>query len=208
MIGAIGRVCANDHLAGLVFDPRFEEKVSPKRRVVEMTSVTRLDVYMPMPLTKIQQIGGDVSAKERKFQIHLDMYDEALPVNILVPFNRMRLLTEVLEDVDTPQEVRDTLVQKAVEADCEREDLVVVGDDDADVLDPRRILDREEDGFVDDPENEDTGSEGEEENGDVDESSVDEEISDNYSDIESIDEGEDVDNDDDDIEGAHIDRED
>ena len=63
-----------------------------------------------MPLTKVQQQGGSLITKKRKFQTHLDLFEESMPVNILVPVNRMRLLTEVLEDVDTPQDVREFLV--------------------------------------------------------------------------------------------------
>jgi len=79
MIGAIGRVC-NNHQAGLQFDPRFEEKVTPKRRIVEMTSIIRENIYMPMPLTKVQLAGVNVQANERKFHIHLDVYEELMPV--------------------------------------------------------------------------------------------------------------------------------
>lgn len=62
---------------------------------MELTSIVRMDVYLSMPLTKIQILGANFPAKDRKFQIHLDLYDESLPVNILVPWNRMRLLTDV-----------------------------------------------------------------------------------------------------------------
>jgi len=170
MIGAIGRVC-NTHQRGQQFDPRFEENVSPKRRVVEMTSIIRENIYMPMPLTKVQVAGGNVQAKERKFHIQLDVYEELMPVNLLVPLNRMRLLTEVLEDVDTPEDVREMLVQEGTEAENAR------NEDEG----RKRMLAIEENAFVDedsdDSEEEDAG----EVNEDHDESLDDEDIYDNNS---------------------------
>jgi len=177
MIGAIGRVC-NTHQRGQQFDPRFEENVSPKRRVVEMTSIIRENIYMPMPLTKVQVAGGNVQAKERKFHIQLDVYEELMPVNLLVPLNRMRLLTEVLEDVDTPEDVREMLVQEGTEAENER-----IVDDMGEGR--NKMLAIEENAFVD----EDSDNSEEEDSGEVnedhDESSDDEEICDDNSELDA-----------------------
>lgn len=96
----------------------------------------------------------------------------------------MRLLTEVLDDVDTPQDVREMLVQESAATENGRDD--VVSDD---VCDRRKILDREENGFVDDSEEEDPGSEGEGSNEDNDESSED--IAED-SDTDSLEDGLDV----------------
>ena len=133
---------------------------------------------MPMPLTKVQVLGGNVQAKERKFHIHLDVYEDLMPVNMLVPLNRMRLLTELLEDVDTPENVREMLVQEGTGRENER------GEDFVDE-DRRNMLDKEENGFVnvdsDDSEEEDTG---EEVNEDHDESSDDADIYDDNSELD------------------------
>ena len=97
-----------------------------------------------------------------------------MPVNMLVPLNRMRLVTEVLEDVDTPEEVREMLVEEGTGKENEREE----GE--------RNMLDNEENGFVyvdsDDDSEEASTSEGKKE--DNDETSDEESIYDDNSEID------------------------
>ena len=66
---------------------------------------------------------------KESFKYHLYLYDESLPVNILVTFNRMRLLADVLEDVlddvleDVLDDVDTTEVRDMLAGDYERDDV-------------------------------------------------------------------------------------
>jgi len=93
------------------FNPKFEfeQKITPMRRVVELTSIIPMEVMLLCLSQKYNNKGVPSYPRNENFK-HLDLFEESMPVNILVPVNRMRLLTEVLEDVDTPQDVREFLV--------------------------------------------------------------------------------------------------
>jgi len=89
----------------------------------------------------------------------------------------MRLLTEVLEDVDTPEDVREMLVQEGTEAENER-----IVDDMGEGR--NKMLAIEENAFVDDDSNDSEEEDSGEVNEDHDESSDDEEICDDNSELD------------------------